>query len=292
MGIAALLAACPLVLQAQEKTKDGTVLSWTHSIKVDRDSVVNGTHLLPAYTITVFESDGSWVMDQWKNEMKAVSSGITGSRPVKVSDARVPAMGDAPLLLLANSTTDKKSKSGRLTVAFALNDSTPAEGDAQRVMHDLAVKLNKQVVQQQIDEQQKKLDKAADKHSSAQSSTEKAAKNISKANSDLQKSRKKLSKLQADKAKLQGDVHGMEKKFALTNDPKDLQKLTKARGRLNKNESAIAKEMQRENKIQSTLNKHQDSQARASGTLQDHTETKEDIMRIISELKRKQDAIR
>ena len=292
IGTAALLAAMPFMLHGQEKTKDGIALSWTQPIKVEKDSVMNGTHFLPAHTITVFESDGSWVMDQWKNEMKAVSEGTTGSRPVKVTGARIPTISDAPLLLLANSTTDKKTKSGRLTVAFATNDSTPAQGDAQRVMHDLAVKLNKQVVQQQIDEQQKKLDKALDKHGSAQSSTDKATTNIDKASGDLQKSKNKLAKLQGDKAKLQGDVHGLEKKFAVTNDPKDLQRLTKARGRLAKNESAIAKEMQRESKIQNTLNKHQQSQAKASGTLEEHTGSKEEIQRIISELKRKQDAIR
>lgn len=287
-----ILGLLPLLVMAQEKTKDGVLLAWTNTIEVTGDSVRNGAHMLPAHTITVFESDGSWVMDQLKTEMKAVSEGMSGSKPVKVSGARIPAMGDAPVMVLAISETDKKAKAGRLTLAFALNDSTPATGDAERVMHDMAVKLNKLVVQGQIDEQQKKLDKALDKHGSARSSTDKATKNIDKASGDLQKSKKKLSKLQGDKAKLQGDVHGLEKKFAVTNDPKDLQRLTKARGRLAKNESAIAKEMQRESKIQNTLNKHQQSQAKASGTLQEHTESKEEIQRIIGELKRKQDAIR
>ncbi len=288
----AWLALYSVVLQAQTTTKDGVALSWERTIEVVPDSIQNGAWTLPAHTITVFESDGGWVMDQWKDEMKPVSQSVSGSKPVRVTGALVPAMGDQPLLLLATSESDKKSKLGRLTVAFAANDSMVAEGDPARTMRELAVRLNKAVVQQQIDARQKMLDKASGKLSGAQSDQAKINKRLNKANSDLEKHKRKLSKLQGNKAKVQGDVHGLEKKFAVTNDPKDLNRLTKARQRLAKVETGIAKEMRNGSKIQAAANKQQENLPKATDNLQDHTESREEIQRIISELKRKQDAIR
>ena len=62
-----------------------------------------------------------------------------------------------------------------------------------------------------------------------------------------------MSKLQANNAKVHGEITGLEKKFAITNDPKDLQKLTKARQKLTKGESDLAKAMKSESKAQDSV---------------------------------------
>jgi hypothetical protein len=54
----------------------------------------------------------------------------------------------------------------------------------------------------------------------------------------------------------------------------------------------MAKLLQQESKAQSDLSKHQSAVDKAAGTEQGQLESKEELMRIISELKRKQDAIR
>lgn len=291
-----LLVAALITLQAnaQERTKDGIALRWDHSIDVKEEVLTNGAHSLPAHTITVYESDANTVMDMFKEELKTSSQGISGHKPVRVTGAMVPSVSDQPLLLLAQGTTERKAGSGVLTVAFALNDSTPFEGaDAVKSwLRDLSVKFNKAVVQAQIDARTRMLDKAADKYSSAQADQAKLEKRMAKANSDHEKAKSRTSKLQRDKAKLQGDVHGLESKFALSNDPKDLKRLTKARQRLAKQETAIAKAMQNETKALGAVNKLRDSAPKAASTVQDRAESREEIQRIISELKRKQDNIR
>ena len=83
-----------------------------------------------------------------------------------------------------------------------------------------------------------------------------------------------------------------EKKFALSNDPKDLKRLTTARQRLSKIEQAIAKEMNREAKAQGMVNKLQGSLTGTEGAMQERSESKEEVQRIIRELKRKQEQIR
>lgn len=296
MSRTALLIASLITLQAsaQERTKDGVALRWNHSIEVKEERMTSGAHTLPAHHITVYESDANTVMEMFKAEMKTSSQGITGSKPVQVTGAMVPSLSDQPLLLMAQSNTDKKAGTGVLTVAVAVNDSTPFEGGiaVQNWLRDLSVKFNKAVVQAQIDARTKLLDKAEDKYSSAQADQAKLEKRMAKANSDHEKAKSRTSKLQRDKAKLQGDVHGLESKFALSNDPKDLQRLTKARQRLAKQETAIAKAMQNETKALGAVNKLRDSAPKAASTVQGRAESKEEIQRIIAELKRKQDNIR
>ncbi len=281
-------------LQAQDKTKEGFLLAWNNTITVVPDTLVNGTHKLPAYTITVFESDGSAAMDLWKTSMKARSREVTGSKPVKAVGAALVLVSASQVLVLAESSTDKKAGIGKLKLAFAENDSTPvanAEG-ARGQAHAMALELNKARVQGQIDVYAKSLGKISDKAADAQAAVAKNDKALAKANSDLAKAKKDVSKVQADNAKLHGDITGLEKKFAVTNDPKDLQKLTKARTKLAKGESTLAKAMKSESKAQDSVDKYQGKAPDRAQTHAEHTESKQELEAIKAKLERKLDAIR
>lgn len=279
---------------AQDKTKEGHALAWTNTISVVPDSLVNGTHTLPAFLITVFESDGSQALDLWKAELKPLSREVTGGKPAKAVGTTLPAFPGAPVMVLCTSSTDKKADLGRLTLAYALNDSTPVVDmvAAQAHAHQLAVALNKAVVQSQIDAYTKTLDKTTDKLEDAQEDVMDNAKDLDKANKSLAKSKNAVSRIQADNAKYSGEIAGLEKKFALTNDPKDLKKLTKARQKLAKGESSLAKAMRSEAKAQDAVSKYQGQSPDRTQEAQEHTDSKEATEAIISQLKRKQDAIR
>lgn len=247
----------------------------------------------PAHTITVFETDASTALDLLKVDYTPIAASI-GGKPMKVSGARLTQISEEPVEVIVEASTEKKANLARLTMAFMANDTVSLEdnGEQEKLMHGLAVRLNKAVVQAQIDRYQKDLDKAADKLGGTEEDVTKAQKNLGKANSDLQKTKAKRGKVEADNAKVHGNISGLEKKFALSNDPKDLQKLTKARQKLAKNETSQAKLMQQEAKIQGNINKHQGTLDSHSKKAEGQAESKEDLLKIIAELKRKQDNIR
>jgi hypothetical protein len=292
--IAALCMLAATGAQAQT-TRDGTALTWNREIAVVDNSITVGSLAFPAHSITVFESDAGTVLDLWKNEYRPIASTITGSKILKAVNAHIAQLSDEPVLVLAEAVTEKKAGSARLTIAFLANDSTGLaneDGRQQRYLRDLAVKFNKAIVQAQIDRYQADLDKAQGKLSGTQDKKAKAQGNVAKANKSLDKTKSKRAKLQRDNAAIHGKISGLEKKFALSNDPKDLKRLTKERQSLAKNERNMAKLLQQESKAQSDLSKHQSAVDKAAGTEQGQLESKEELMRIISELKRKQDAIR
>jgi hypothetical protein len=296
LSIASLiLAAAPFLdIHAQAKTKEGFATTWDHPITVVPDSLTNGKHKLPAYTIAVFETDANDVLDQWKADMKALSMEVTGSKPAKASGVMLTSVSEAPTNMLVTTTTEKKADMVRMTVAFVLTDSTAAPADPRQesYLRSLGVKYNKAVVQTQIDSYQKMLDKAGDKLTSAQGDEAKTQQNLSKANSNLEKLKAKRAKVMAANAEISGDIAGLEKKFALTNDPKDLQKLTKSREKLAKGESSVAKLMQSEAKMQGTVNKYQQQLPDRAADQQEITQSKEELTNTLNALKRKQDSIR
>jgi hypothetical protein len=291
-----LILSCALLstFATAQTTKEGYSLSWNNTLTVVPDTLVNGKFKLPAYTVTIFEADASSVLDLWKNDVKASSKEVSGSKPVKAIGTVQPNVAEGPVMVLATSSADKRAGIGRLTLAYASNDSTPVENQkaAQSAVEQLAVKYNKATVQAQIATKEKQLEKAVDKVASAQADASKLDQKAGKVNSDLKKVKAKQGKLQADHAKMSGEIAGLEKKFQLTNNPKDLQKLTKVRTKLAKSEGDLAKLMQSEAKIQGNLNKLQGNMPDAAKAQQEKTETKEQLQQEIQSLKRKMDNIR
>jgi hypothetical protein len=285
------LSTSPLLAQV---TKDGTSLGWNKDLQVVSSTITVNKKEFPAHTISIFETDASTVLDLWKADLTAVSTTITGSKPAKAVGVRIPSISEEPLTVYGESSTEKKANLARITLAFAVNDSTPQTDTVaqEKWMRELSVRLNKAVVQAQIDRYQKELDKAAEKLGSTEGAVMKSQQSVTKANTDLDKLRAKRGKLETDRTKLLRDVETAEKKFAKTNEPKDLDKLTKARTKVSKNESSQAKLMQQEAKIQGTITKNQgtlDSQAKKA---ESQAESKEDLVRIITELRTKLESIR
>lgn len=278
---------------AQEKTKDGTALTWNHELTVVKGTISVNKVEYPAHTITVFETDASTALELLKTDYTPIAASI-GGKPMKVRGARLTQISEEAVNMLVEASTEKKANLARLTLAFMANDSTSLEdnGEQEELMHGLAVRLNKAVVQAQMDRYQKDLDKTAEKLGNTKEDLAKAEKNLTKHNASLEKAKSKRAKLERDAAQLHGQISGLERKFALSSDPKDLQRLTKARQKLAKTESAQAKLMQQEAKAQGNINKHQGSAEKHGSRVDEHAESKEDLQRIITELKRKQDSIR
>lgn len=291
LAIGSLLIAANLNAQT---TKEGYALLWSNTIAVVPDSMTNGTHRLPAFTITVFESDGNEAMDLWRAEYKPMSKELSGSKPVKATGVVQPAIATTPLTILASSTSDKKLGIGRLTLAFARNDSVAADEQqaAEKAMYDMAVRYNKAVVQKQITTKEKGLDKATGKQENAQADAAKLDKKSAKLNSDLKKIKAKQGKIQANNAKLSGEIAGLEKKFQMTNNPKDLEKLAKLRSKLTSGEADLAKLMSSEAKLQGNLNKIEGDKPDAAKEEAMRTQTREELEKELDQLRRKLNDIR
>lgn len=291
IGAFALLA--PLLTIQAQTTKDGTRLEWRNELTVVPNTIKVNKVEHPGHTISIFEADASTALDLWKADYTPISTGITG-KPLRALNVRLPEVSEQPIVVFAAASTEKKAGLAKLTLAFMENDSTPlADNGAQAAAaRELAVRLNKAVVQRQIDRYQKELDKVSEKHGGSQADVAKAQSKVTKANNALEKAKAKRAKIEQNNARLHGEIAGLERKFALSNDPKDLKKLTKVRSKLAKNESGQAKLMAQEAKLQGTANKHQSSAQSHSSKADSHAESKEGLTRIVSELKRKQDNIR
>lgn len=274
------------------KTREGYALQWDKTIAVVPDSLQNGSFKLPAWTIAVHEAEASDVMGWWMADMQSVSTAVTKGKPAKAMGLRLPQLSEATMAA-AISNHEKKANLAKLSVAFAVNDSisTPSRDGQEAYLRYLAVKYNRAVVQAQIAEYEKQLAKAGDKLTDTKGDVAKSQSRITKSNSQLEKLKSKRAKIERDNAHLTGDIAGREKKFALSNDPKDLQKLTKARQRLAKGESSLAKLMQQEAKVQGDIAKEQGRLESSAGKAEDRGATKEEIQRTLDALRRKHDAI-
>lgn len=291
-AVSLLLSIATLVRAQEGRTKEGFSLTWDKKITVLPDSISNGKHRLPAWTIAVFETDAGTVLDLWKNDMKTMSTALINGKPAYATGVRIAEVGEANTMF-AGATTDKKAKLARLTVAFATSDSTgtPNTSAQEAYVRSLAVKYNRAVVQTQIATYDKMLGKAGDKLSGTQEDVAKNRQNITKANGKLEKIKAKRGKVQGEIAHQQGDIAGLEKKFALTNATKDLEKLTKARGKLAKSESALAKLMQQEADVQGDIAKYQGKLESSTSEAEGRTATKDEVQRTVDALKRKHDNI-
>ena len=292
LGIAALISATS-TLHAQDATKEGYALTWTNSIGAVPDTLMNGNYKLAAYRITIFESDGGDALDLWKTEMKTQSKDVSGSKPMKAMGAMVPSVSTTPIMVVAEGSSDKKAEQGILKIAYAVNDSValPHSEPARQYAYDMAVKLNKAVVQQQLDSYSKTLDKSSGKLESAQNDVMKNDKNLSKANKALAKATEAISKYQANNADYSGRISGLERKFATTNDPKDLKDLTKMRQKLASSENKMAGELKSQAKAEEALSKYQGNAPDEAKAAAEREATNQANEGIINALKAKQNMI-
>jgi hypothetical protein len=274
------------------KTKEGFSLQWDKAIAVVPDSLASGTRKFPAWTISIHEGSVSEAMGWWMNDMQAVSAAVTKGKPAKAMGLR---LGEVPQAAMAMAAVEDVKRAGlvHLTMAFCATDSTtatPADGQ-EAYMRALAVKYNRAVVQAQLAAYEKQLSKAGDRLADTKGDVAKSQARLTKEQSRLQQVKAKRGKLERSNARISGDITGLEKKFGLSNDPKDLQRLTKARTRLARGEAEQAKLMQQEAAVQADIAKEQGRLEANSGKAEERGESKELLQRTVDALKRKHDAI-
>ena len=280
------------VVSAQDKLSDGTALSWNHELAVGLDSLKNGNVMVPAYTVQVFETRSNQLGDLLEKALPAAKFKKTGD-VMKAENVLFPAGNAAPATLVATTSEDKKAGAAMLHIAVLHGDTVVAQTpEMVSAMRDLSVRMNKAVVQEQIDAQKKKLEKSTGK-------TESAVKTQDKAQGKLTKAQKEMEKISKEKLDLQKEHNVMEKDIALQNerwansqDPKDLKKLTKSREKITKNETKLASTLKDESKTQSDIAKYTEAVPDATKTREDKASDQADVQRNVDALQRKLESVR
>ncbi len=282
-----------LAADAQDKTESGYLLNWTNRIKIERDTLVHGKYKLPAYTFAVFETDAGIAVGEWVAAYESKGGKVTGSDPYKGVGVPVDGLSGA-VTVMVTVTRNKKDGTALAAVALTQNDSTPAPDweKGEKAVYDLAVRMNKGVVQKQVDEQQELVDELTKKLAGAQKDQVKATEQSADAADDLEKAKKEKAKLADKQADLQGEQAKLQEKYTRTNDPKDLEKLTKVQQDLVKVQKDMSKQLKKEADAQKDANKKQ-------GDIPDSVEEQQELQvkkdRAVSELealKRKKEAVK
>ena len=284
--------ASSATLQAQTALKDGTSLQWDKQINVGADSLRNDSVTVPAFSVPVYEAGASQVADLLKKAIPGASFKKQGDL-LKAAGASFASTG-SPMDVLAKVVQDKKAGVSNLSLAFLQpGTSNPVQSTAmQAAVRELGVGLNKSVVQAQVDEWKKKLGKADSKTASATKDQDKAQGKLNKAQAQLEKTAKEKSKLQNEHAILQKEIDLENQKWTLSQDPKDLKRLTKARAKIQKNEAKMAKEMDTEAKTQKDLTKSSESLPEAQKAKEAKAAAQAEVQRTVDALQRKLESIR
>jgi hypothetical protein len=293
------LLACSLflslgaALHAQNTLKDGTSLIWDKEITVGHDLMQNDSVKVAALTVPVYEATASQVVSLLKTELPGASFKKQG-KVLKAYGASFTAASSTPVDMLASIAENRKQHMSILTLALVgPGTSTSVEGpEAEAAVRDLAVKLNKAVVQQQIDSWKKQLAKADGKAEDAVKEHGKAQTQQARTRAKLEKSAKLKSKLQDEHAVLQREIDLYNQKWTLSQDQKDLKKLTKARTKITRNETEMAKAMQDEAETQETLVKNADELPDAQKEKEKATASQAEVQRTVDALQRKLENIR
>ena len=278
---------------AQNTLKDGTSLVWDKQINVVKETLVTDSATLPAYTVAVYEVKASQVPGLLKTEMQGATFKKQG-KMLKAAGASVSSASASPVDILGKVTENKKQKFSTLTLAFVSpGTTTPLENpDIEAAMRDLSVRMNRAVVQEQLNTWTKKLGKADSKAQSAGKTQDKAQSKLNKAQSQLEKTSREKSKLHNEHLVMQKEIDLYNQKWTLSQDAKDFKKLTKARSKITKNEGKMAKVMKTEAKAQKELSKTSSNLPDAQKAKDEKTAVQSDVQRTVDSLQRKLENIR
>ncbi len=279
---------------AQERSLDGHVLEWKHTLDELPAQLSVMKHKLSGWSFPVYECSPGEAMQLWKTHLIAQGAVVKSNDPMRATGGNITGLSSLVPLVFAKAAKDKSSGSTRMTVVFALNDSTAAPEDPAlaQAVHEMAVQVNRAVVKAQIADQEERVKKTVGQLEDARKEEAKASQRANDTGRDLENVKEKQSKLSRKQADLQQEINKWQTRYNASQDPKDLKKLTKAQEKLAKVNGDLAKEMRAESKVQEQMTKHQEAIPDARKDERKHGDQKEQASRHLEALKRKLDGIR
>jgi hypothetical protein len=281
----------PIVVQSQNLKYS---LTWDHTIDVVPATINYRDTARTGLAFNVYESDARVVAKMWREKSETKSRTFTNDEPMVALGARFEQLSADPLTMVATTKGDRKTGTVQFALAFIPNDSIalPSAEMQEMFMRELAVDFNRQVISTQIKEQKELVGKADGKFEKSQGKEEKLNANINKVKANLSRVKASRMKEEARNARIKSEIIGYEQKFTLSNNPKDLKKLTKKRTELAKGEEKVAALMEKEVKLQNEQDKLASELPNTARRLEDDKENMKDRQRILDSLQTKLESVR
>ena len=289
-----LLAATAPTVFAQDKTEGGYALAWTHTLQEQVGQVAVKEHLFPGWSFMVHECSAGEAMAYWQERMRTMGGNAKGSNPVRVTGAIMPGQEGGTMLIFATAKMDRSADGVRITVAFALNDSTaaPEAPGMAAAVHDMAVQVNRAVVQAQVDAQDKRYAKIGEQLEDAQRQQASVARKKSDAGKQLDKVNAEQARLARKRTDLQDKLNRLEEAQRLMPDPRNAKDIAGVRQDLISVEHDIVKQQKAEADALADLNKHREQVPEAEENQQESAVERERATKEMEALKHKLGSIR
>lgn len=234
----------------QEEKKEEVGSLWTRELEVATGEEFFDDTRHDAYKITVYNLKNSKVEKYWKDEIKRNSDKMKGVKKKGVLSYVVdlPQITPEPLEVHAKTEDGITPNSSVFAVTF-IKDGTEIGPETfpelhekvEKMMYDLSVRMNKSVVREQLEEQQKILE-------SLEKDLEKLKRDNEKLHDDIAKNTKRLEEAGLDQAKEEQEQEMLTKEIAdyeaaMSENPSsdELKELSKLRKDLSKLERSVSK---------------------------------------------------
>jgi hypothetical protein len=252
-GLVAMCAFAVPQAQAQD-SYDGIRLSWTGSLDPVKDSLLLPTARHPALTINVYESNSRQALRLLGADLRSRGTRLSGNRPARASGLTLEgtAMGALDLMVVAEHD---RHGDASLTLAFQRDERSVDHDDPglRAAVREIAVRLNRAVVNEQIEDLRKRQGRVESREESARKSEARLLKQQNKANKDLQRIKQRQSRQQRNNANMQRDAARFDARFNRTGNPRFLQRATRQRRQLAQGERRMGRLMRDEARKQSDL---------------------------------------
>ena len=223
---------------------------WTRELAVRDGSESFEGYVLHAYTITIHEiRKDNLIGSIWKDRLKDRGSKVTVKKGIaRAEKVSLPEITHEYLDVVAKFDENKGAETVNMTVSFlkdgkAINpeDDPEAHEKAMQMMYNLSVDLNRAVVNEQIEDQEKirrdlekDLDRLRKENENLYKTIDKNERNLAKAESDQQQAEQELETSRES-------VTAIEARVAYDADENQLKELSKVRKEIEKLERNISK---------------------------------------------------
>lgn len=213
----------------QEK-KQAAYIGWDHELSVESGEILFDDRSHYAYSIEIFNTRNNFVQRLWRDQLKNSCDKI---RRNVAYGARL-AIHDDPLDMHTAYEEDKRTGLVTMSAAFLHNgeainpdDDPEAHRKAEEMMYEMAVSMNKAVVNDQIEEANKELEKLHKDLEKLRRDNGKLHETILKNQKDLEKAQKDEKSLKRDVKNQEKDIEQFERKTGEERSTNDLKKLAK-----------------------------------------------------------------
>lgn len=289
-----LLLSFSMALPRQASGQDRTVdTSWTHEISVGSEPLMVDTLALTAANVPVYDAIARQLPELLQQAWPEATF-KRGANGYKAIGLVVPALSPQPLDVHVQSR--EQPESGMLVVAIGLMNKVvpldPASAEVKAFVHELGVRLNKAVVQAQIEGWRRELGEADRKLENTSKVEQRTQEQLSDASEKLERNRTQIAETQKAEGEARTEVQRFEQRWSAKSDAADLKGLSKANAHLAKEQERLADLLDEQEGLTERQLSRSEELPQATQKATEVVDQRASIMQIIAGLEHKRDSIR